>query len=700
MKPRDQILARMYVVLTLLSIVPVLVAGQVLRIYLVDGTALREQGRKQAASYVTIPAMRGAILDRAGRTLVVNTARYDVELDPTAPGFDKAAPAFFEKLSRLTGRSASVFRKKVRRRSSPQYVLLLRGVSETQKEEIASWKTPGLMLKPRFGRRYNYGATAAHVLGHVDPDLRGLAGLELRYDAHLTGAPGRRVVKRDRRGVLKAVPSGVVVEPKHGETLVLTIDLVRQTILEEELARGVAESGAKWGTAIAMDPNTGAILALANVPTYDPNHPDASATEARRNHAVTDRMEPGSTFKLVTAVAAVEQGIVSLEDSIDTGKGWMVLHGRTLKDTHAYGTITFADVIAHSSNVGTAKVAMKMEAGVFYQYARNLGFGQSTWIDLPGEIPGLLKKPSEWSGATLTAMSRGYEVDVTPLQLLAAYGALANGGLLVQPYIVAERRDVTGRTLWRARQDSIRRAFRRATARKLLPAFERVVEQGTATKAKVAGLRIAGKTGTAIKARDGGYDRSAYRASFVGFFPADDPAVAMIVVLDEPKTSIYGGSVAAPVFRRVARRWIGTFPEIAERMNPVEEAPEPPEAEMPDVTARPAAVAANLLLARGYRAERPGEDEAAATVRRQRPAPGTLAAPRTRVRLTPAADTTETERAMPDLTGLSAREATFWLASLGVNVRIEGRGVVVAQSPKAGAPLPGRAVLRCRAQER
>ena len=700
MKPRDQILARMYVVLTLLSIVPVLVAGQALRIYLVDGVALREQGRKQAASNVTIPAMRGAILDRAGRTLVVNTARYDVELDPTAPGFDKAAPAFFEKLSRLTGRSASAFRKKVRRRSSPQYVLLLRGVSETQKEEIASWKTPGLMLKPRFGRRYNYGATAAHVLGHVDPDLRGLAGLELRYDAHLTGTPGRRVVKRDRRGVLKAVPSGVVVEPKHGETLVLTIDLVRQTILEEELARGVAESGAKWGTAIAMDPNTGAILALANVPTYDPNHPDASATEARRNHAVTDRMEPGSTFKLVTAVAAVEQGIVSLEDSIDTGKGWMVLHGRTLKDTHAYGTITFADVIAHSSNVGTAKVAMKMEPGVFYQYARNLGFGQSTWIDLPGEIPGLLKKPSEWSGATLTAMSRGYEVDVTPLQLLAAYGALANGGLLVQPYVVAERRDVTGRTLWRARQDSIRRAFRRATARKLLPAFERVVEQGTATKAKVAGLRIAGKTGTAIKARDGGYDRSAYRASFVGFFPADDPAVAMIVVLDEPKTSIYGGSVAAPVFRRVARRWIGTFPEIAERMNPVEEAPEPPEAEMPDVTARPAAVAANLLLARGYRTERPGEDEAAAPVRRQRPAPGTLAAPRTRVRLTPAADTTEAERAMPDLTGLSAREATFWLASLGVNVRIEGRGVVTAQSPKAGAPLPERAVLRCRARKR
>ncbi len=690
----------MYVVLTLLSIVPVLVAGQVLRIYLIDGAALREQGRKQAASHVPIPAMRGAILDRAGRTLAVNTARYDIELDPTVRGFDEAAPAFFEKLSRLTGRPASYFRRKVRRRSSPQYVLLLRGVSEAQKETIISWDTPGLIIKPRFGRRYNYGSTAAHVLGYVDPDLRGLAGLELRYDAHLTGTPGRRVVKRDRRGVLKAVPSGMVVEPKHGETLVLTLDLVRQTILEEELARGVAESGAKWGTAIAMDPNTGAILALANVPTFDPNRPDARTAEARRNRAITDRLEPGSTFKLVTAVAAVEQGIVSLEDSIDTGDGWMVVHGRTLKDTHAYGTITFADVIAHSSNVGTAKVAMQMEPGVFYQYARNLGFGQNTWVDLPGEIPGRLKKPAEWSGATLTAMSRGYEVEVTPLQLLAAYSALANGGLLVRPYVVAERRDLTGRTLWHARQDSIRRAFKRSTARKLLPAFERVVEKGTARKAQLANLRVAGKTGTAIKVRDGQYDRSAYRASFVGFFPADDPAVAMIVVLDEPKTSIYGGSVAAPVFRRVAQRWMGTFPEIAERINPVEEIPEPVETEVPDVTDRPAAVAANLLLARGYRAERPADDVAAAPVRRQRPAPGKAATLRTRVHLAPAADTTEAVRTMPDLTGLSARDATFWLATLGVDVRIEGRGTVAAQSPMAGAPLPERALLRCRAEER
>ena len=683
----------MYVVLTLLGIVPLLVAGQVLRVYFLEGDALRAQGKRQTDTFVEIPAMRGAILDREGRTLAVNTVRYDVELDPTIAGFEKEAGAFFEALSKLTGKPTAYFRQKVARRSSPRYVLLLRGVSAAQKEEMETWEIPGLMLKPRFARRYNYGTTAAHLLGHVDPDLKGLAGLELQYDAYLTGRPGRRAVQRDRRGVRKAVPGGLVVEPKHGETLVLTIDLVRQTVLEEELARGVVESGARWGTAIAMDPRTGAVLAMANVPTYDPNRPSVAPRNARRNRAVTDRIEPGSTFKLVTAVAAVEQGVIALEDSVETGDGWIVIHGRTLRDTHAYGTITFADVLAKSSNVGTARVAMNLDPGVVYQYARSLGFGQKTWIDLPGEVAGLLKKPDRWSGTTLTSMSRGYEVDVTPLQVLTAYCALANGGLLVQPYVVAERRDPTGQILWRARQDSIRRAFNRKTARTLMPAFERVVEAGTATRARIDGLRVAGKTGTAIKTRDGNYDRGAHRASFVGFFPIEDPAVALIVVLDEPKTSMYGGVVAAPVFQRIATRWLGTFPDIAQRLTPPESPPQGGRS-VPGVTGEPAAVAANRLLAGGFRTERPTAEAADLLVARQRPDPGETAALDDRVRLTLAADTAVVT--MPDLTGLSVRQATFWLRAQGVDVTVEGHGQIVDQVPRAGVPLPKKALLRGR----
>ena len=518
MDPKDSILARMYVVLTLLTAAPILIVGQMLRIHLAEGAELRARGERQASSFVAIPAVRGAIFDRNGRTLAVNTARYDLALDPTIEGFQQVANSFFERLSKLTGTPAGTFRRRVRQRTSPQYVQLVRGISERQKEEVESWAIPGLILDPTFARRYNYGSAAAHVLGYVSPEGRGLDGLELQYDEVLRGTDGRQAVKRDRLGRIKAYVDGQVVEPKHGESLVLTIDLVRQTILEEELARGIQETGAKAGSAVALDPETGAILAMANVPTYDVNRPAGYPADARRNRAITDRLEPGSTFKLVTAVAAIEQDAVEMEDSVETGDGWVVLQGRTLRDTHAHGTIPFREVIAVSSNVGTAKIATRLDRGTFYQYARNLGFGQPTWVDLPGEVPGRLKRPSEWSGTSLTSMSIGYEVDVTPLQLATAYAALANRGLLVRPHIVAERRDVTNEITWSMRQDSVRRAFKAVTAEEILPAFEEVVLDGTAELARVEGLPIAGKTGTARKVSRGSYVPGAYRASFVGFF--------------------------------------------------------------------------------------------------------------------------------------------------------------------------------------
>ncbi len=646
----------MYLVLALLSALPLLVAGQVIRINVTQGAELQAQGLRQARSSVPIPAMRGAILDRAGRALAINTARYDLALDPTIDGFRQQAASFYQKLAGVTGRSAQHYRREVQQRSSPKYVLLEHFLTEPQQETIESWDVPGLILTPRFARRYNYGATAAHVLGYVSSDGHGLAGLELRYDEYLHGAPGRRAVKRNRYGEIKAFVGGQLVEPQHGQNLVLTIDLVRQTIVEEELARGVRRTGARWGTAIAMDPHTGAILSMANVPTYNPNRPRAYAIEARRNHAITDRIEPGSTFKLVTAAAAVEQGVVRMGDSIETGDGWMVVHGYTLQDTHAHGTISFAEAISLSSNIGIAKTAQRIDPGVFYQYARNLGFGLPTMIDLPGEVGGRLKRPAGWSGTSQTAMAIGYEVSVTPLQLLTAYAALANGGLLMKPYVVAERRDMTGRTIWTNEPDSIRRAFERETARRLLPAFIEVVENGTAEQAQVEGLLVAGKTGTAQKyVSPGGYASGAYRSTFVGFYPARAAEVAMIVVLDEPQTSIYGGATAAPVFRRITERWAGTLPEVAR----------------------------HIAAARDTTYGASGEEQSVLYASATPPAPS-------RWQRAPVADTT----AMPDLRGLSAREAVFQLARYGVTARVRGHGVVTAQHPAPGASLPEQAVLR------
>jgi len=644
----------MYMVLTLLSIVPLFVLAQMGWIMLTEGAELKAQGQNQARSTVEIPAMRGSILDRAGRALAINTARYDVALDPTIDGFEEKSGMFYERFAALTGMSEARLRTTVAERYSPQYVMLFRGLDETQRETVESWDVPGLILSPRFARRYNYGTTAAHVLGHIDTDGTGRSGVELQYDDYLTGEPGWHAVKRDRRGRIKAFVGGTVVKPEHGQNVVLTIDLVRQAALEDELARGVRESGARWGTAIAMDPKTGAILAMANVPTYDPNHPGRASSDRRRNRSITDQFEPGSTFKLVGAAAAVEQGIVSLGDSVETGDGWAVFHGYTMKDVKAYGTISFAEVLSKSSNVGMAKTATRIDEGIFYQYARNLGFGQPTWVDLPGEVSGTLKKPASWSRTSLTSMSIGYEVAVTPIQLLAAYSALANGGLLVQPHIVKERRSITGDLLWSQQPDSIRRALQPSTAEALRPAFEKTVQTGTATSAQIRGLDIAGKTGTALKVSGGKYSGEQARASFVGYFPANDPQVAVLVIVGEPETSMYGGAVAAPIFQNIARRWAGTFPEVVDHI--VARADSGATLPAPGAATRTASTAASP--------------------------------PAVQARLADAgAD------AMPDLTGLTTRDAVHWLHQRGIDVRLFGRGTVQDQSPSAGQPLPSTAMI-------
>ena len=687
----------MYVVLALLALLPVFIVGQILRVHIGDGAELKEQGERQASSFVTIPAMRGVIFDRAGRTLAVNAPRYDLALDPTTRGFTPAvAGSFFERLSKLTGESRARIERRVNGRRSPQYVLLARNLSERQKEEIDGWDVPGLILTERYARRYTYDEAAAHVLGFVDTDGRGIAGVELQYDEFLRGEDGRRAVKRDRLGMLKASVGGQVVDPHHGESIVLTIDLVRQAILEEELARGVADAGARWGTAVAIDPHTGAILAMASAPTYNPNRASSYRDDVRRLHAITDRMEPGSTFKLVSAVAALEQGVISLSDTIDTGNGSAVFGGRTMRDTRAHGRISFEDAIAVSSNVGTASTILKVDDGAFYQYVRNFGFGLPTFVDLPGEVSGTLPNPRNWNRTSKTSMSIGYAIDATPLQIVTAYAALANGGLLVQPHIVAERRDVTGRTTWTVPMDSVRRAFDAETARSLIPAFEKAVTDGTARQAQIEGMKVAGKTGTARKVQDGAYVSGAYRASFVGFFPADEPAVAMIVVMDEPRTSVYGGVVAAPVFQRTAQRWLATLPEVADHVAPRDTLPDFLPVEVEDFTGKPAAVATARLSARNLQVAWPDEQQAFLPVSSQLPAPGERTVPLDRTRITLTDTRNDTDPQMPDLTGLTAREAMYWLRAMDVDVRIEGSGTVIRQSPQAGAPRPETAILTLR----
>lgn len=697
MNARRTILNRLYVVLGVVLVLPAAVVAQMLYLHLVDGAELRAAGAEQASSFVELPAQRGAILDQAGRVLVQNTARYEVAADPTVAGFAEKQEELVQILGRATGRGAAHFRSAIANRYSRQYVLLVRSLDETAKEELDALDVPGLLLTGTFARRYTYGEAMAHVLGHVDTDLYGREGVEALNNQALAGTPGRQAVQRDMRGHVKAVVGGSVVEPEHGETVVLTLDLVRQSILEEELARGVREAGATWGTAVAMDPHTGAILALANVPTYDPNRPGAFGPAARRNHAVTDKIEPGSTFKLVTAVAALETGTVDLDDTFETGQGWHVFHGRTMRDAHAYGTVTLGDAIKVSSNVAMALAAERIGEAGFYRTARAMGFGQPTLVDLPGEVPGNLPNPENWGALTLPWMATGYAMEATPIQMTAAYAALANGGLLVRPHVVAERRNARGEVTWTAPVDSVRRAFSERTSRQLLPEFERVVAEdgGTAKTARVPGLRVAGKTGTAQSAAGGSYARRTYRASFAGMFPADEPEVVLYILLHNPTKGFYGGTVAAPIFGRVAERWVGTFPAVAQRVAPSEPLPDLESAALPRVDGMPAEVAASRLLARGLAPRLPRHAAWEPVVYHEAQTGETVPVDRT-VRLDEAADHPDAAPeagTMPDLRGLSTRRAVAWLRSQGVRPRLSGAGVVRSQSVAPGAALPSSVTL-------
>ncbi|MDA0378138.1 MAG: penicillin-binding transpeptidase domain-containing protein [Bacteroidetes bacterium] len=690
MNLKDQILARMYVIITLMAMFPVLVGLQVLRVSAVDGDDLRQVVEIQSSEYRVIPALRGEIFDAAGRPLAVNIERVDIAVDPLEKGFDESSRTFYDRLAQVSGVPASTLKARVRNRVSQRYAMLVRDVRMSADELKWFAAIPGVIPDGSTSRRYNHGTAAAHILGIAGTD-GGQAGLELQFDSLLSGLDGQRLLRKDRRNHVKFMPGNEERPPRHGESLVLTIDLIQQSILEEELEKGTIEAGATWGAAVAIDPKTGAILALANWPTFDPNRPGAYSVEARRNHVINDKIEPGSVIKVVPAVAAIEKGLVAMGDSIDTGDGRLQQGRFTITDTHPHGVISFSEAIMVSSNVATAMVAARMTKGLMYQYARQFGFNQKTGIELPGEAVTTLLKPDRWDATTQSAMSRGYAIEASTLQIALAYGALANGGVLMKPYIVAERRDANGQVTWQAEPDSVRRVFDRKTAEILMPAFESVVsEVGTAPLAQVEGLRIAGKTGTARKSNGRGYVGGAYRATFVGFWPVEDPQVVIAIVMDEPRKSMYGGIVAAPVFRNVTERWMARMDELAPFVKE-DGARVVPEAPMtiPDVTDLPVPIADRRLQALGLEPRGSNEDFMAA-VAEQALAPGTEALQGVPVRL---ASRVDSLRVMPDLDGLSSREAVAWLNQLGVEALLEGHGTVAQQQPAPGAPLPSRARL-------
>lgn len=537
-----------------------------------DASAYQELALSQRLRYITIPAVRGSILDRGGHRLALSLPARAVFADPALV---QDPPATAQAVAEILDLNAVELEQRIAGApDGSRFVYLARGVPLPLAREIEDRKIPGIGFLEESRRFYPSEELASQLIGFVGSDGSGLEGLEREFDELLAGQPGYREVERARNGALIPQGSRQDVPPVAGSDIVLTIDQDLQYHAEVALARAVRMNKAKSGSLIAMDPRTGEILAMANYPSYDPNQYADATGFARRNRAVTDIYEPGSVNKVIAASAALEEGAVNLNERFNIPDHIQV-YDRIYDDAHTHDVeeMTLGDIVAYSSNVGAIKVAQRLGAGRYATYLARFGFGRETGIDFPGESPGMLLPVGSWSGTTLPSISIGQGVAVTALQMTSVYATIANGGVLVPPRLVRAVVGPDGNTE-DIEPDPGHRVVSPETADAVTRMLAYAVEVGTGANAQILPYWVAGKTGTAQKALPdgGGYSEDRYVASFVGFVPASRPELVVAVVLDEPE-SRYGAVASAPTFQDVARFALGLF-----RIPPAAKPPIPPHA--------------------------------------------------------------------------------------------------------------------------
>jgi len=513
---------------------------------------------------VAIPARRGLITDRNGEILAANIPVRRVVLDGShVKDPAKLAAATSPYLGIDAAQLAATYSTKSR------YKIICHDLPEetalAMRKDLEKQSLRGLYLHENTSRLYPNGQMLAHILGFLgrkdpqDTDIVGMEGIERSMDHVLNGRDGYRHIEKDRTGREIVVYRGQEQGPQHGRTVELTIDMGLQSILENELDTACAELKPNMAVAILANPKTGEILAMASRPHFDPNNLRASQESDRLNPAIMSVVEPGSTFKIVAASAALNEGKVNEKSSIYCENGHFAYGGRILRDHHGYGQMSVREILVKSSNIGSAKMAMMLGEDKYYEYVRMFGFGERTGIDLPGEVRGLLSPPSRWDKLTITRMPMGHSIAVTPLQITMAMGVIANGGKLMRPQLIRTIRDTDGQEVFRAEPQVVRRVIPEQTAAFVADALSGVTTQGgTAKLASVPGYSVAGKTGTAQRVDPkGGYTPGKYVVSFVGFMPAEDPAFVCLVMIDDAKIAPginYGGLVAAPIFARVGEK--------------------------------------------------------------------------------------------------------------------------------------------------
>jgi cell division protein FtsI (penicillin-binding protein 3) len=632
------------------------IEARLLYLQVLDHEDLMNRASRQQEDREVIPGARGDIVDRNGTVLAMSVRGHALMVARrlvTEP--DELATRVCQALTRCDAaerRSIADTMRPVNGKASG-YPFLRREVSPEEVKRLTALNEPALRIDEASHRYYPNGETAAHVLGFVNADNRGQTGIELAEEKRITGHPGRKIVQVTGGRPRTRLSSRILEEPTTGSTVELTIDARLQYMVEQELQAGVQENNAEGGTAVVMDPFTGDILALANYPTYNPNDVGVSALEARQNRAALNIYEPGSTFKVVTAAAAFQEAHMSPFRIIDVSAGQIRFGNHTIHDMHRYGPLTVTDVLVKSSNVGAIKIGLELGPEIISRYVSRFGFGESNALDIPHQRSGLVdRNMANFPDSALASVSMGYHVGVTALQMAAAVSSVANGGELVAPRLV--RAVVADGQRTERPSKTIRRTITPETANTLTTVMEQVVsDRGTAKLGQIDGYTIAGKTGTAHKVVNGRYSPSEYNASFVAFMPSRNPRATVVVVIDTPRGNGYtGGVVAAPVFKRIAQatlRHLGVPHNV--------DAPPP------------------VLVVRNN-----GDDKSSASL----PAPTPV---RSVATMRTALETAARDGVMPDVRGLSGREALRVLSTVGVEARISGDGFVATQSITPGTPL-------------
>jgi len=589
-----------------------------------------------------VPASRGRVVDRDGVPLATSHETFRVGIAPHELVDVDAAQAALQEALGLTAREGRRITRSERR-----WVQVPGRFTAVTRKQLRGIQ--GVYVQRELDRFYPHAKLARGVLGRV-LDGEGQGGVEEQFESLLTGFPGREVKARDNRG--RPIPGQIwTVEPSRpGGQVTLTLDLELQEIAEEALYAAVIETEAQGGTVLVTDPSTGEILAMASVRDGNP----------QSLAAINTPYEPGSTLKPFTVAAILNNGVASLSDSVDTEDGRWAINGRVLTDVHVEGTITLGDALRVSSNVGVAKMAQRLTHAQQFEALRDFGFGMATGVPLPGETSGTLRRPAQWSGQSAASLAIGYEIAVTPLQMAMAYGALANGGRLMEPRLIRELKDRDGRVLESFEPRVVRRVMPGWLTRDVNRILVDVVEDGTGTAARLRTFQVAGKSGTSrVWGPNGSYLRGAYFASFVGFFPAENPQLVVFVLLERPKGQYYGGATAAPVTRATLESI------LAARRPPLDRV-------------ALAQIARASLEESGMAADSEGDIRfASASLSRNRSVPQPGRAVEARI--------AEGEVAMPNLEGVSSREAVRRLHAMGMRVMWDGGGHVVRTLPAPGA---------------